>query len=67
MMFSFMILVLFINKNNSTRHFNNYYISKGGVNNIHGLPGILSGIASAVVAALATRDTYGDRYILFSL
>ncbi len=34
---------------------------KGGVNNLHGLPGILSGIASAVVAALATHETYGDR------
>ncbi len=39
---------------------------KGGVNNIHGLPGILSGITSAVVAALATQETYGDRYFYLS-
>jgi ammonium transporter Rh len=30
-----------------------------GVNNLHGIPGILSGIAGVIVAAFATRDDYG--------
>lgn len=34
---------------------------KGGVHNLHGLPGIISGIASAIAAALASQDLYGDR------
>jgi ammonium transporter Rh len=34
-----------------------------GVNNLHGLPGMISGITSAIVAAIATRDDYdGDKY-----
>ena len=37
-----------------------------GVNNLHGMPGILSGIASAIVAATATRDKYdGNRLYVF--
>ncbi|XP_038065645.1 ammonium transporter Rh type B-like isoform X2 [Patiria miniata] len=31
-----------------------------GVNNLHGMPGILAAIAGAVVAGLATKDLYGD-------
>ncbi|CAH1783619.1 unnamed protein product [Owenia fusiformis] len=31
-----------------------------GVNNLHGMPGLLAGIAGAVVAALATPEKYGD-------
>lgn len=31
---------------------------KGGVNNLHGVPGVLSGLASGAVAALATRELY---------
>ena len=30
-----------------------------GVNNLHGMPGLLSGIAGAIVAGLATRSDYG--------
>jgi ammonium transporter Rh len=29
-----------------------------GVNNLHGMPGVMSGIASAIVAAMATQDSY---------
>lgn len=37
-----------------------------GVNNLHGMPGLISGISSAIVAALATRDNYrGDRLYVF--
>jgi ammonium transporter Rh len=37
-----------------------------GVNNLHGMPGIMSGIASAVVAATATRESYnGNRLYVF--
>ena len=31
----------------------------GGVHNLHGLPGVISGIASAIVAAYATPELYG--------
>ncbi|KAK6172887.1 hypothetical protein SNE40_016457 [Patella caerulea] len=31
-----------------------------GVNNLHGMPGILAGIAGAVMAALATQEKYGE-------
>ena len=30
-----------------------------GVHNLHGLPGVLSGLVSAVVAAFSTADLYG--------
>ena len=30
-----------------------------GVNNLHGIPGFISGIAGAIVAALATEADYG--------
>ena len=33
-----------------------------GVNNLHGMPGLLAGIAGTVAAALATTATYGNRY-----
>ncbi|RNA27197.1 ammonium transporter Rh type B-like [Brachionus plicatilis] len=37
-----------------------------GVNNLHGMPGLLSGIASAIVAATATRENYnGNRLYVF--
>lgn len=33
-----------------------------GINNLHGMPGILGGIVSAVAAALAPQSTYGESY-----
>ena len=30
-----------------------------GVHNLHGIPGVISGIAGAIVAAFATRANYG--------
>lgn len=37
-----------------------------GVNNLHGMPGLMSGIASIIVAAVATREGYGgDRLYVF--
>jgi len=37
-----------------------------GVNNLHGMPGLLSGIASAIVAATATSEKYGgERLYVF--
>lgn len=37
-----------------------------GVNNLHGMPGILSGIAGGIAAAVATRESYdGDRLYTF--
>ena len=35
-----------------------------GVNNLHGMPGVLAGIIGAIVTSLATVDVYGNRYIL---
>ena len=32
-----------------------------GVNNLHGMPGILAGVIGAIVSALATEDDYGNR------
>ncbi len=34
------------------------YFSLGGVNNLHGMPGIISGLGSAVVAAMAKYNDY---------
>ena len=31
-----------------------------GVNNLHGIPGVVSGIAGVLVAAFACRENYGD-------
>ena len=31
-----------------------------GVHNLHGMPGVLAGIVSAIMAALATEDLYHD-------
>merc|ERR1711915_836542 len=31
-----------------------------GVNNLHGMPALIAGVGSAVVAALATKETYGS-------
>jgi len=36
-----------------------------GVNNLHGIPGILSGIAGVIVAAFATRDDYGGNKLSY--
>ncbi|GFU34228.1 ammonium transporter Rh type B [Nephila pilipes] len=36
-----------------------------GVNNLHGMPGVLAGLVSAVVAAMANEDSYG--YSLYHL
>lgn len=49
-----------------TFKFTNFFIiiNKGGVNNLHGMPGLISGIGSSIVAALATRDSFqvdGDK------
>ena len=35
-----------------------------GVNNLHGMPGVLAGIIGAIVVSLADVDAYGYRYIL---
>jgi hypothetical protein len=32
-----------------------------GVHNLHGLPGLISGLASIAVCAFATEDIYGPR------
>jgi len=40
-----------------------------GVNNLHGIPGLISGIGGAIVAAVATRDSYtvnGDNNRLYA-
>ncbi len=31
-----------------------------GVNNLHGIPGVISGIAGVLVAINACRENYGD-------
>ena len=37
-----------------------------GVNNLHGMPGIISGLLSCVICYLATEDSYGPSlYLLF--
>ncbi len=37
-----------------------------GVNNLHGIPGIIGGIASAIAAGVASYETYGENlYVLF--
>ena len=47
-----------------------------GVNNLHGMPGLISGIASAIVAATATRESFNGnrlerililRYLIFKI
>jgi ammonia channel protein AmtB len=35
-----------------------------GVNNLHGMPAILAGIAGAVAAKLADADDYKDRSVI---
>ena len=35
-----------------------------GVNNLHGMPGILGALAGAVAAGFATVEGYGYRYII---
>jgi ammonium transporter Rh len=41
-------------------------LKKGGVNNLHGMPGLMSGVASAIMAAVATRENFnGDRLYAF--
>ncbi len=32
-----------------------------GVNNLHGMPGILSGLGGIICAAIATKETYGEK------
>ena len=36
-----------------------------GVNNLHGMPGVLAGVIGAIVSALATEDSYGLRWEWF--
>lgn len=31
-----------------------------GVNNLHGMPGLISGFGAILAAGLATKDLYGD-------
>merc|ERR1719436_1318559 len=33
-----------------------------GINNLHGMPGIISALASAVMCGIATKDVYGERF-----
>ena len=33
-----------------------------GVNNLHGMPGFISGCLSVLMVALASKDIYGPRY-----
>lgn len=35
-----------------------------GVNNLHGIPGVISGLASVLVAAFACREGYGDNRLV---
>lgn len=42
------------------------FIFEGGVNNLHGIPGIISGVISAIVAASASRGNFdGNRLYVF--
>ncbi len=38
---------------------NVFLFSSGGVNNLHGIPGLISGFASIIVAATATSENFG--------
>jgi hypothetical protein len=40
------------------KFFSAFFIFKGGVNNLHGMPGIISGIGGTIVAAVATRSSF---------
>lgn len=43
-----------------------FNLKLGGVNNLHGIPGILSAISSVVVAIFSSRQNFnGDRYEKF--
>jgi ammonium transporter Rh len=58
----------FINQiiNSRAYKFQTIKINLGGVNNLHGMPGLVSGVASAIMAAIATRDNFnGDRMYAF--
>lgn len=49
-----------------TIFFNSFMIKTGGVNNLHGMPGLISGVASAIVAATAIKENFhGDRLYVF--
>lgn len=46
-----------------------YVFTLGGVNNLHGMPGLISGIGGAIVAAVATRESFtvnGDKNRLYT-
>jgi hypothetical protein len=34
------------------------FLLKGGVNNLHGMPGLISGIGGAIFAAFATKSSF---------
>ena len=34
-----------------------------GVNNLHGMPGVVSALLSVLYSAIASREDYGDRYV----
>lgn len=34
-----------------------------GVHNLHGMPGVLAGVAGAIVASMASADSYGMRWV----
>ena len=58
-MYVFQLMINVCMKKNS---FSNIFslFESGGVNNLHGMPGLMSGVASAIVAAIATPHQYGD-------
>ena len=37
-----------------------------GINNLHGMPGIISALASVILCGIATQDMYGERYHFFT-
>ena len=32
-----------------------------GINNLHGMPGVISGIGAIIMSAIATKEVYGPR------
>jgi ammonium transporter Rh len=53
-------MIISISKNDSNFKIYDKFKMKGGVNNLHGMPGIFSGVVGALIAFLATRESYGN-------